>query len=81
MKHLMMALVAAGLLSSVSIAQEKSDNKSKTETTQETRKRDCGMECRDKECCKNMKAGKATKKAKTSEKSQPKKAQKPETKP
>ncbi len=80
MKQLMMAVVATGLLLSVSIAQEKTDNKSKTETTQETRKGDCSMECKDKGCCKNMKAGKATKKARTSEKSQSKNAQKPEAK-
>ncbi len=80
MKQLMMALVAAGLLLSVSVAQDKTDGKAKTEAVQEAKKSDCPQECKNKECCKNMKAGKATKGEKTSEKSQPKKAQKAETK-
>ncbi len=81
MKQLMMALATAGLLLSVSVAQDKTDGKAKTETTQEAKKNDCPMECKNKECCKNTKAGSATKGVKSSEKQQPKKVQKTETKP
>ncbi len=82
MKQLMMVFIAAGLLMSVSFAQDTTDSKDKTATTQEARKDGCnGMDCKNsRECCKNMKTRKGVKAVKTSQKSQSKKVQKMDTK-
>ena len=72
MKQLLMAVVAAGLLTSMSVAQDKTQKKEGAVAVQpQESKKECGMDCCEEGGCKKMtkagtKTGKATKAAKTS---------------